>query len=112
MGSHLLTFISGGSLVDIDGTLFIQLALFLCMFVFLYLALFRPMIRLIEARRDAIEGTRGRAQDMMREAETFTKEIQKQVVLKALPKAEKKTVEAIFKEIDDKSLEDMDAAKE
>jgi hypothetical protein len=44
-------------------------------------------------------------------SQTFTKEIEKQVVLKALPKAEEKTVNAIFKEIDTKVEPDDEAEK-
>jgi hypothetical protein len=44
-------------------------------------------------------------------SQTFTKEIEKQVVLKALPKAEETTVNAIFKEIDTKVEPDDEAEK-
>lgn len=76
MGLHLLSFISSGSMVDIDGTFFIQLALFLFMFVFLYIALFRPMVRLIEARREATLGAKEKAAKMSEEAAALTVEVE------------------------------------
>jgi F-type H+-transporting ATPase subunit b len=69
----------GGSLVDLDGTFFIQLGLFLVTFVFLYAALFRPVIRLIEARREATDGTKARAEAMRLEAIDIADEVHRQV---------------------------------
>jgi len=80
MSPHLLAMSSGGALVDLDGTFFIQLGLFLFMFVFLYLALFRPAIRLIEARREATDGTKERAIAMRKEAEGFSDEVDRQIL--------------------------------
>ncbi len=79
MSPHLLTIASGGALVDLDGTFFIQFALFIFIFVFLYFALFRPAIRLIEARREATEGTRERAIAMKKEAAAFSDEVDRQI---------------------------------
>lgn len=59
---------AGGSMVDLDATYFIQLGVFLVTFLLLYLVLFRPMIRLIEGRRAATEGTRNEAQSLGEEA--------------------------------------------
>ena len=80
MSPHLLAISSGGALVDLDGTFFVQLGLFLFMFVFLYLALFRPAIRLIEARREATDGTKERAIAMRKEAEGFSDEVDRQIL--------------------------------
>ncbi len=80
MSPHLLAIASGGSLVDLDGTFFVQLGLFVFMFIFLYLALFRPAIRLIEARREATQGTRERAIAMRKEAEGFSDEVDRQIL--------------------------------
>jgi F-type H+-transporting ATPase subunit b len=68
MAAMMLVPLSGGSLVDLDATFLIQLGLFFFMFLFLYALLFRPAIRLIEARREATEGTRTRAGEMLIEA--------------------------------------------
>jgi F-type H+-transporting ATPase subunit b len=65
----------GGSLVDLDGTFFIQLGLFFFMFVFLYALLFRPMVRLIEARREATEGAMDRAKATSAEAEKLAGDV-------------------------------------
>ena len=59
---------AGGSMVDLDATYFVQLGVFLVTFLLLYLVLFRPMIRLIESRRAATEGTRNEAQSLGEEA--------------------------------------------
>lgn len=80
MSPHLLAIASGGALVDLDGTFFIQFGLFVFMFIFLYFALFRPAIRLIEARREATEGTRERAIAMRKEAEAFSDEVDRQIL--------------------------------
>jgi len=45
-------------------------------------------------------------------SETFTKEIMKQVVLKALPKLEEAQIQKIFDEIDDMALDTETAEKE
>ena len=49
----LASFASSGSLVDLDATYLIQLGIFLVVFLLLRSLLFRPVIRLIEARHDA-----------------------------------------------------------
>jgi F-type H+-transporting ATPase subunit b len=59
---------SSGSLVDVDATIFIQLAIFLIMLFLLNQLLFRPVIRLIEARRAATEGTLAAASELEKEA--------------------------------------------
>jgi F-type H+-transporting ATPase subunit b len=65
---------SSGALVDIDATLFIQLAIFLIMLFLLSRLLFRPVIRVIEARREATEGTMARAHELEREAASLNEE--------------------------------------
>lgn len=65
MSLPLLSIASGGSLVDLDGTFFIQMGIFFVMFIFLHFALFKPVMRLIAARHEATEGTSRKA-DMMR----------------------------------------------
>ena len=70
----------GGSLVDLDGTFFIQLGLFLFMFIFLYAFLFRPMVRLIEARREATEGAMLKARDMSEEAARLSDDVDARIL--------------------------------
>lgn len=80
MSPHLLAIAAGGALIDLDGTFFVQFGVFIFMFIFLYLALFRPAIRLIEARREATEGTREKAIAMSKEAEGFSDEVDRQIL--------------------------------
>jgi F-type H+-transporting ATPase subunit b len=68
-----------GSLVDIDGTFFVQLGLFLFIFVFLYFVLFRPVVRLIEARRVATEGAKSEAAAFTEETEKLRLEVDSQI---------------------------------
>lgn len=80
MSPHLLAIAAGGALIDLDGTFFVQFGVFIFMFIFLYFALFRPAIRLIEARREATEGTREKAIAMSKEAEGFSDEVDRQIL--------------------------------
>jgi F-type H+-transporting ATPase subunit b len=51
-------------LIDVDGTLLIQFALFLIMLLILSRALFRPYLKLRDARHKGIEGARQEAHGM------------------------------------------------
>jgi len=64
MAAILLIPAAEGALVDLDGTFFVQLGVFLFIFIFMYAVLFRPVIRLLEARRTATEGARDAAARM------------------------------------------------
>lgn len=64
--------LSEGSLVDLDGTLFIQLALFTILFFVLRGFVFKPMLALFEAREQATEGAREEAKRLEREARDQT----------------------------------------
>ncbi len=65
---HLLTVFLSGSLIDLDGTVFIQLGLFFVAFMVLRPLVFRPIVALIEAREEAIEGAVEEAKAMTSEA--------------------------------------------
>jgi F-type H+-transporting ATPase subunit b len=52
---------SGGSIIDLDGTLFVQLAMFFIAFFLLYGLVFKPMMALLEAREEAIDGAKEQA---------------------------------------------------
>lgn len=60
--------LSGGSMIDLDGTLFVQLVLFFVAFGVLHGLVFRPMIALFEAREDAIDGAKATAAKLVAEA--------------------------------------------
>jgi len=75
---HLIPF-SGGSIVDLDATYFVQLGVFLVTFILLYLVLFRPMIRLIEGRRKATVGTYEEAQSLTEESDRLSADVGKRL---------------------------------
>jgi F-type H+-transporting ATPase subunit b len=57
-----------GALLDLDGTLFVQLAIFMVAFFVLRSLVFRPIMALFDAREQAIDGERSDARRMEREA--------------------------------------------
>jgi len=80
MAPHFLSLAASGSIVDIDGTFFVQLGIFTVVSVVLYVILVRPVVRLIEARRDATEGTMERAGRMSEEAATLKRDVERQIL--------------------------------
>ncbi len=71
--------LSGGSIIDLDGTIFVQLGLFFAAYIVLYFFVFRPRVALFEAREQAIDGAKEDAQRLQREArdagKTFDQEM-------------------------------------
>ena len=66
--------LSEGSIIDLDGTIWIQLVLFgVAFFVFRPL-IFRPMVALFEARENAIEGSKLEALRLQDEASAESEE--------------------------------------
>jgi F-type H+-transporting ATPase subunit b len=80
MAPHFLSLAASGSIVDIDGTFFIQLGIFAVVSVVLYFILVRPVVRLIEARRDATDGTKERAGRMSEEAAALKRDVDRQIL--------------------------------
>ncbi len=68
MPSLLSVVLSEGSIIDLDGTLFLQLGIFLVLFFVLRALVFKPMTSLFAAREAAIDGAREEARRMEREA--------------------------------------------
>lgn len=60
--------LSEGSIIDLDGTIWIQLGIFAIAFLLLRPLIFRPMIALFEARENAIEGAKVEALRLQDEA--------------------------------------------
>lgn len=60
------------AIIDLDGTLFIQLAIFIVLFFVLRSLVFKPMIALFAAREAAIDGAREEAKKMEGEARKST----------------------------------------
>ena len=61
LSASLTALLSGGSIIDLDGTVFVQLGMFAIAFVALYGLVFKPMLALLEAREEAIDGARDEA---------------------------------------------------
>jgi F-type H+-transporting ATPase subunit b len=60
--------LAGGSPVDLDGSFFIQLAIFLVAFLILKALVFRPVMALFDAREQAMEGSKRQAEELERDA--------------------------------------------
>ena len=68
--------LSEGSIIDLDGTIWIQLGLFAVAFFVFRPLIFRPMIELFEARENAIEGAKLEALRLQDEASAETEEFE------------------------------------
>ena len=71
--------LSFGALVDLDMTIVIQFVIFLLMFLLLRSLLFKPTLRLIQARYEATTGTRNKAKDLLKEVEILNEDIEQQM---------------------------------
>lgn len=71
--------LSEGSIIDLDGTIWIQLALFGVAFLLLRPLVFRPMIALFEARENAIEGSKLEALRLQDEAAAESQEFDEEM---------------------------------
>ncbi len=73
---------SGGHpLIDLDGTVLIQFALFLVMYLITNKMLFQPYLALRERRRAGIEGARAEAERMTAEADSKLADYEKQLAV-------------------------------
>lgn len=68
LNASLVAALAGGSIIDIDGTLFVQLAIFFMTFFVLKALVFGPMMKLFEAREKAIDGAREEAKALDKDA--------------------------------------------
>jgi F-type H+-transporting ATPase subunit b len=59
---------AGGSVIDLDGSIFIQIAIFFVAFFILKSLVFKPTMALFDARSQAIDGAKGEAKRMTEEA--------------------------------------------
>ena len=113
--------LSEGSIIDLDGTIWIQLSLFGIAFFLLRPLVFRPMIALFEARESAIEGSKLEALRLQDEAAAETEEFDEEMRrlrlqageerdrLRAEGKRLERTVLDRVREETDKQLADADA---
>lgn len=56
--------LSGGSIIDLDGTVFVQLGLFFLAFLLLRSLVFKPMLAVLDARDQAIDGAKEEAKKL------------------------------------------------
>lgn len=68
MNLALSSALLGGAIIDLDGTFFIQLAIFLGIFAMLNFLVFRPMLALLDARESATDGAKQSARELETEA--------------------------------------------
>ncbi len=71
--------LSEGSIIDLDGTILVQLVTFGLAFFLLRPLIFRPMIALFEARENAIEGAKLEALRLQDEAEAESEEFEEEM---------------------------------
>ena len=64
----LAVMLAGGSPVDLDGSFFVQLAIFLIAFFVLRSLVFKPVMALFDARDKAMEGSKREAEELERDA--------------------------------------------
>ncbi len=76
MNVLLTALLSEGSIIDLDGTIWVQLGLFGIAFLLYRPLIFRPMVALFEARENAIEGAKLEALRLQDEAAAETEEFQ------------------------------------
>jgi len=112
--------LSEGSIIDLDGTIWVQLGLFAIAFFVLRPLVFRPMIALFEARENAIEGSKLEALRLQDEAAAETEEFDEEMRrlrlqageerdrLRAEGKRLERTVIERVREETDKQLADAD----
>ena len=91
-------------LVDIDGTVFVQLGLFLLLLLFLNRLVFRPYLALLKERDENIDGARTEAQTMNDRATTDLDSYEDQV-MKA--RKEAATVRAELREEGEKTAAEV-----
>ena len=72
----LTALLSEGSIIDLDGTFVIQFVLFWIAFFVLRKLVFHPVIAVIEAREEAIDGSRKKARDLEQSSVEREKEFQ------------------------------------
>ncbi len=110
-----------GSIIDLDGTIFVQAAIFFVAFVLLRSIVFKPMVALFEAREAAIDGAKAEAERLQTEAasagQSFEDELRK-VRAQAQAERDKLRADALKREREildtvkaetDKSMAEADA---
>lgn len=76
---QVLSTLAAHPLIDLDGTVFVQFALFLVVFVIANKLLFQPYLRLRERRKAGIDGARDEAERMTAQADAKLTDYEKQL---------------------------------
>jgi len=71
--------LSEGSIIDIDGTIFVQLAIFVIAFLLFRPLIFKPMVAVFEAREQATHGAKLEAQRLQDEAAAESEEFDEEM---------------------------------
>ncbi len=66
-------------MIDLDVTLFIQWGIYLALMVFLHFFLFKPVLRVIDARQARIKGTLAEADELRSQAVVNRREYEKKI---------------------------------
>lgn len=106
LSAFLGVLLSGGSIIDLDGTVFVQLAMFFIAFFALYVLVFKPMVALLDARDLAIEGAKDEAKHL--DAEVLEKQASFEAQLKRVQSTsgeERERLRAEGQELERKLLE-------
>lgn len=61
--------LSGGSIIDLDGTVFVQAGIFFLALIVLNALIFQPILRVLDAREEAIGGAKEEAARLTAEAD-------------------------------------------
>ncbi len=75
----LIAVLSGGSVVDLDATVFVQFVCFLLVFFVLRSLLFKPLIKVLQEREKATEGDVKEAKARQREAENKMRKYEREL---------------------------------
>lgn len=71
--------LSGGAIIDLDGTIVFQTVTFFLVFLVLRTLVFKPMLTLFDARDKAIDGAKSAAKNLEHSAEDALKEFEAKV---------------------------------
>lgn len=110
----LTVLLSGGSPIDLDGSFFVQLAIFFVAFFILKGLVFGPVMRLFDARSEAMEGSKETAAQMGAQAEQTREGFEtklREVRQKANEERDKRRAEAqqLARELTEKARRDNTA---
>ncbi len=75
----LSALLSDGSIIDLDGSFFLQLAIFWIAYFILKATVFKPILAVLDAREETIEGSKREAKQVEQDARAKQKEFDEQL---------------------------------